>query len=640
MLQRIHDSLTLGRWVVVIILGLIALTFVFWGIGDFGSVGFTSFAAKVNSEEVSRLDFDNELQARQNRYTELYRTDLTEDVRREMRAAVIEDLVREEALKQRVAAQGYRASNERVSQSIREIAAFQLGGEFSLDNYRGILANAGLTPTGFEEQQRETLELGDLQSGIADSTFFTPAEFRRYIELYNQRREIAYALFDVDAFTADVGVDDAAIAERYASSQASYQTAETVDLEYVELALADIAAGIEIGDEELRRAYEEERERFATTEERKASHILIAIGDDEAAARAAADAAVARLKNGENFAALAAELSADAGSKGQGGELGWFSRGGFLVGPFEDALFALGVGEISEPVRTDQGFHIIRLDELRSGGQQPFEDVREELAADTRVRRAEDLFFERVDELKESAFEAYDTLTPVADQMQLPLKTLDGFARSGDPSVFDEAGNAAVVQAAFAEEIVDSGRNTELVELADDHALVLRVKAHHLPQPKPLDEVREQIRNELTRERALELADAAAQAFLAELTTGGDPVALAAKHNGQWQPAAWVTRSDTSLPADVLTATFGMPKTTAAAPLREAVALAGGGQAVIVLTGVEAGEPTAMSQAERDSRQRLLADQAARAEILGYASSVRASASVRIPDDILEPPIF
>ena len=640
MLQRIHDSLSLGRWVVIIILGLIAFSFIFWGI-DFGIMGTANFAAKVNREEVSRVDFDRALQARQSQYQEIYRTDVPEDVRRELRAAVIEDLVRDAALKQRVADQGYRASNERVTQSIREIAAFQIAGQFSLDNYRAILANEGLSPTGFEELQRETLEVGDLQAGIIDSTFLTPAEFRRYIELYNQRREVAYALFDVAAFTADVSVDDAAIEQRYASNQVSYQTAETVDLEYVELALDDIAAGIELSDEDLRALYDEERARFETTEERRARHILITVvGDQEAPARAAADAAVARLRGGEDFAALAAELSADAGSKTQGGDLGWFGRGAGLPAPFEDALFALGVGEISAPVLTDQGFHIIRLDELRSGEQQSFEAVREDLAAETRTRRAEDTFFERADDLKERAFEAYDALAPVADEMQLPLKTLNGFSRTGDASVFPDAANAAVVQAAFAEEIVDSGRNTDLVQLAPDHALVLRVTAHRLSQPKPLDEVREQIREELVRERALELADQAAQAFLTELAAGGDPVALAATHRGEWYPAAWITRSDANVPTDVLSATFAMAKTTAGVPLHESVALSGGGQAVIVLTGVEAGEPTGMTQTERDQRQRQLAEQSARAELTGYAGNVRAAATVRIPDDILEPTIF
>jgi peptidyl-prolyl cis-trans isomerase D len=217
---------------------------------------------------------------------------------------------------------------------------------------------------------------------------------------------------------------------------------------------------------------------------------------------------------------------------------------------------------------------------------------------------------------------------------------LNGFARTGDVNLFPDAANLAVVQAVFAEEIVDSGRNTEIVQLAPDHVLVLRVTAHHVSEPKPLDEVREQIREELVRERALVLADEAAAQFLTELSTGGDPVALAARHGGQWNAAAWVTRADANVPSDVLSATFGMAKTAAGAPLREPVALSGGGQAVIVLTGVEAGEPTAMSQAERDQRQRQLADQAARSELTGYAGNVRAAATVRIPDDILEPPIF
>jgi peptidyl-prolyl cis-trans isomerase D len=638
MLQRIHDSLSLGRWVVVVILGLIALTFIFWGV-DPTNMGPASFAAKVNREEVARIDFDRALQARENQYREVYRTDVPEEVSRQLRAAVVEDLVRDEALKQRVEEQGYRASTARVNQAIQEIAAFHVAGVYNDELAVARLAQEGLTPAGFRELQRESLEVGDLQAGIMDSTFLTPAEFRRYIELNNQRREIAYALFDVAAFAADVSIDDAAVEQRYASNQASYQTAETVDLEYVELALDDIAAGIEVSDEELRAIYDEERARFETTEERRARHILIAVGDDEAAARAAADAAVARLTSGEDFAALAAELSTDAGSKAQGGDLGWIGRGA-LTGPFEDALFALGVGEVSAPVLTDQGFHIIRVDDLRSGEQQPFEVVREELAAETRTRRAEDTFFEQVEDLEDKAADAYDALMPVADEMQLPLKTLNGFARTGDVSVFPDAANLAVLQAAFAEEIVDSGRNTDLVQLAPDHALVLRVKAHHVPQPKPLDEVREQIREELVRERALVLADEAAEAFLAELDTGGDPVALATRHGGEWHPAAWVTRADADLPSDVLSATFGMPKTTAAAPLREMIALSEGGQAVIVLTGVEAGEPTAMTQAERDARLRQLADQSARAELTGYAGNVRAAATVRIPDDILEPPIF
>jgi len=636
MLQRIHDSLSLGRWVVVIILGLIAFSFVFWNV-DFGLTGPT-FAAKVNGEDVALVDFERELQERQNQYQQVYRTELSEDVRRDMRRAVIEAMVSDTALKQRVTEQGYRVSDARLTQSIREIAAFQVEGEFSLDVYRGLLANQGLTPTGFEVLQRESLEVADLQGGIAESTFLTPAEFRRYIELYNQRREVAYALFDAAAFSASVTIDDAAIAARYESNQASYQTEETVDLEYIELALADVAATIEVTEEALRAAYEAERERFETAEERRASHILIAVTEgQEDAARATAERVAERLRAGEDFAALANELSTDAGTKAQGGDLGWIGRG-TLVGPFEDALFAMNVGDLSAPVLTEFGYHIIRMDELRAGELQPFEVVREELAAETRTLRAESDFYDRANRLGDAAFDAYSELATVAATMQLPLKTAAGFPRSGDPNLFTNS--AAVVQAAFAEEVVDSGRNSTLVELEDDHVLVLRVAAHHVPTTKPLDEVREQVREELARERAQQLAEEAAQAFLAELERGGDAAKLAAARGGTWSPAAWVTRTDEAVPTEVLSAAFGMAKSVTGVAQREIIALANGGQAIIALTGVEPGEPTAMTQDERDQRQRQLADQAARAELTGYVGNVREQASVRIPEEILEPPIF
>ena len=638
MLQKIHDSF--GKAIVVIILGLISITFIFWGINrsDFSLSGTGNFAARVNGEKIPLLDFDRALQDRQNQYQQIYRSELPEDVRRELRRGVIEDLVQDTALKQRVADQHYRASDERVTQSVRDIAAFQVDGQFSLDSYRALLSNRGYTPTGFEALQREALEVGDLQNGIVDSSFLTPAEFRRYIELYNQKREVAYALFEIEAFSTNIAIDDAAIASRYENNQASYQTTETVDLEYIELALADVAATVEVTDEQLRKAYEEELARFETPEQRHARHILITVPEgQEDAARATAEGVVARLRGGADFAAVAAEVSADAGTKAQGGELPWLARG-LLPGAFEDALFALNVGQISDPVLSDDGFHIIRLDEVRAGDVQPFEAVREELAAETKTREAENEFYDRANKLGEEAFDAYDDLAPVALASGLPIKTAMGFPRTGDSDAFDNS--AAVVQAAFAEEIADSRRNSELVELSEDHVLVLRVKEHHVPTTKPLEEVRDQIREELVRERAQELAEEAARGYLADIETGGDAAQRTAARGGKWNAAAWVLRTDDSVPTEVLSAAFGMPKADAAAPQREVVALANGGQAVIVLTGVQAGEPETMTEEEREQRRQQLEQQAARAELTGYAGNLRATADVRIPDDILNPPVF
>lgn len=633
MLQRIRDSF--GPWVLGVILGLIAVTFVFWGVDN--TLTQTTFAAKVNGENIPLEQFDLELQGQQRQYQQLYRTELTDDLRRELRASVLERLVQQEALSQRVDEAGYRVSDARLTEFIRSVAAFQINGEFSMDQYHALLAQQGLLPATFEEEQRERLAMLELQGAIAESTFLTPAEFRRYIELYNQRREIAYALFDVETFVPDVVIAEAAIAARYEADKESYRTAETVDLEYIELTQADIAASIDVSEEALRSFYEEERARFETPDERRARHILVEIGDDEAAARAEAERAAERVRGGEDFGAVASEVSDDAGTSAQGGDLGWRTRG-MLAGPFEDALFEMSVGEIRGPVQSQFGFHVIKLDEQRGGEVQPFEAVRDEIVAEFQTRRATDLFYERANELADLAFDAYDELTPVATQTGLSLKTAAGFPRSGDSLLFPNA--APVVQAAFAEEIVDSGRNSSLVELSDEHVLVLRVTGHQPSTVQPLDAVREQIEQELTRNGAQALAEDAANAFLAGVEAGGDSQALAELHRGMWHAAASVERTNAEVPTEVLAAAFGLPEPAEGQVVRENVGLANGNQAVLVVSGVTPGRPESIPVTDREQRRQQLANQAAAAELTSYAGDLRDRATVRIPEEILNPTTF
>jgi peptidyl-prolyl cis-trans isomerase D len=632
MLQRIHDSI--GPWIAVLVLGLVSAGFIFWR-ADFGSGGVATYAAKVNGEDLSITDFDRQLQARQNEFQQQYRTELSEDMRKELRRSVVERMVRDAVLRQRVTKEGYRVSDARLAELIRSVPAFQINGEYNDQVAMGLLRNQGIDPESFKASQRQSMEVLELQSGIADSTFFTPAEFRRFIELSNQRREIAYALFDIEAFLANAVVDEAAIAAHYESNKASYKTTETVDLEYVELAVADIASTIAVTDDELRSLYEQERERFQTVEDRHARHILITVqNNDEEAARSKAEAAAARLRNGEDFAVVAKDLSDDAGTKAQGGDLGWMSRT-TEGGPFEDALFALEVGQVSAPVRSPFGFHVIRLDELRPGQEQPFENVREELATEYRTREAEREFNERATKLEERAFDAYNQLGPVAAEMQLTVKTLMGFPRTGDPASFPNS--APVVQAAFSDEVVDNGRNSSIVELAPDQVLVLRVTAHHASEVEPLEVVHERIKQELTRVRAQQLAEDAAQAFLKDLDQGVDPTQSATAHNGVWHAAALVERNGNAVPSEVLSAAFAMPKDAASDAKREEVAIADGSHAIFTVSKVVAGEPTGVPQDERDARQQNLAEQSALAELTSYAGNLREQATVRIPDEVLNP---
>ena len=220
MLQSFRESI--GRWVAIAILALIAVTFVFFGI-DFSLTGAT-FAARVNGTDIPLFEFEQELQRQQSEYQQLYRIELTDDLRLELRRNVLDQLVRTEALTQRATESGYRVSDQRVGDSIRALTAFQVGGVFSIEVYRAVLSSQGLTPTGFETLQRRQLGLQELQDGIIDTTFLTPAEFRRYIGLVNERRELAYALFAVEDFLDQVEVTDEAVAAHHEANGALYMS--------------------------------------------------------------------------------------------------------------------------------------------------------------------------------------------------------------------------------------------------------------------------------------------------------------------------------------------------------------------------------------------------------------------------------
>src|SRR5690606_38018199 len=462
-------------------------------------------------------------------------------------------------------------------------------GQFSPDAYRGQLALQGLSPASFEELQRRALELRDLQNGVMLSSFVTPAEYRRYVELANQRREIAYALFSVDAFLDRVEVGDDEVAAHYEAHPDAYMTEEAVELEYVELRRSDIAEQIEVSEDELRAYYEQQRERFRSPEERRASHILIApeSGESDDDARARAEELLARIRDGEDFAALAAEHSDDPGSAASGGGRGWIGRGS-LDPAFEETLYSLELGEVAGPVRTDFGWHIIRFDEVREGEERTFEEVRDELLTELRNERADDIYFERANRLGDLAFDEFDSLERVAEQLGLPLKRVERFPRSGDRSAFPNS--APVVDVVFGFDPIDVGINSDLIELTDEHVAVVRVVERFPPEQRPLSEVEDDIRAELERERAEQLAAEAAEAFAAALPetlsaeflgastdAGADdadenaadaadgsaadsPAArLAAEHGGEWHGPLEIMRTDPGVPTEIVAAAFELP---------------------------------------------------------------------------------
>ncbi|MDE0003347.1 MAG: SurA N-terminal domain-containing protein, partial [Rhodospirillaceae bacterium] len=661
-----------------IILALIAVAFIFWGVDP--TIMGTTFAAKVNGEDISLVEFDRALQNQQSQYQELYRVELTDELQRALRLSVIEDLIQGEALSQRVASEGYRVSDARLAQAIRTMPEFQVSGEFSMDVYRSQLMFSGLSPTAFEEQQREQLGLVDLQGGIGVSAFYTPAEFARYIELFEQEREVAYALFPADAFLDRVEVDEAQVLAHYDANKDRFFSEESVNIEYLEFTRADFTGDIEVNDEILQAFYEQEQFRYQTDEDRRPRHILIGSIEENTEAEARAMDVLARLDAGEAFEDLAAEVSEDPGTSGQGGDLGWLSRG---TGAFQDAVFDMELGEVRGPVKSEFGYHIIRLDDIREGEIRTFEAVRDELEVEYRDVRAEELFFDAAQELDALAFDAFDELTSVASEMELPLKTFEGLTRTGTSSPFPVAD--PVIQTAFSPEVLELGENSRVIEVLGDHVAVLRVTAYNEPREQPLEAVRVEIEAELARTAAEEHAGVAAAEFLtqaaslpaadssdadaadgadsedaeAEQTSPDEEVAseqeaepaavseaqgelasLAGELGGSWTEPTWLRRTDTGVPPEILTSVFNSRPDGEGAAVRARVPLANGDEAVVLMTAVRPGSADRLTRDELQARLTALAQATAGFELAGYAQHVRDQASVRIPDEVLDPPLF
>jgi peptidyl-prolyl cis-trans isomerase D len=672
MLQKIREGV--GRWIAGVILALIAVAFIFWGVDP--TIMGTTFAAKVNGDDVALADFERALQIQQSQYQELYRVEISDDLQREFRLSVLERLILSRALSQRVQSQGYRISDERLSEAIRSRPAFQVDGVFSMDVYRSQLLYEGIPPSLYEEEQREQLGLLELQNGLANSAFYTPRELARYMELYYQERELSYALFETDSFRDQIELDESEILTYYEDNKARFYSEESVDLEYIEVLRAEIAADIEVNEEILLDYYEQEQYRFRTEEERRARHILINSIDENPEVEARATEILGRLEAGEEFEALAGELSEDAGTSNQGGDLGWVSSG-LLVGPFEDTLFAMEVGDVQGPVKTDFGYHIIRLEEIREGDVQTFEAVREELSGEYQSGRAEELFFDQANGLADGAFDAFDELASLATDMGLALQTLGGFTRTDSMSPFETS--APVAQVAFSPEVLEQRENSGLVEVTEDHVLVLRVVDHHLPAEQPLQAVRAEIEEELIQSAAEALADAAAVEFLAQMmelpfesavgpqvvvvdgpdeapeeTVDGTeetavldepapPVsalaALASENGGTWIDPRWVERTDPTLPTEILTAAFRRRQPNDEA-VSEQIPLASGDQTIVTISGVRSGDADSLTQEEQQQEFNRLADQTALYEMTSYAGEVREQADVRIPEVVLDPPLF
>jgi peptidyl-prolyl cis-trans isomerase D len=626
MLQKIREKIT--GWVAGIILALLSFVFAVWGI----DIGFSnqSVAAVVNGDKIPVGPVRQAVQNQMAQFQQAYGTEVPELIENQVTESVVESFVTNRLLLQRIREEGYRVSDAALTESITEIPAFQVDGQFSIDAYRAMLANVGYSPTLFEAEQRQNMEIAQLQEGILDSAFATPEELDRRIRVTRERREVAWLILPAERFLQQVEISDEAVAAEYQAHPDRYMNPESVDLEYVEIRLDDIIPEVTVTEQDLREFYDIEFSRdpqmFSVPEQRRARHILVAIDDDTDEGEALEEAQVLaeRVKGGEDFAAVAREASDDSGSAELGGDLDWVEQG-MMVAPFEEALFSMEEGEISDPVLSPFGYHVIKLEEIRSGDVRTYEQARADLEIEYRNRKAEDLYYDRAERLAELAFESPDSLLPAAEELDLEIKRIDRLGRSGGEGL---AADSQVISAAFSEPVMADGENSEPIELEDGHAVVLRVDAHHDAAPRPLDEVRDEIRARLQREAALERSAELGAQVVERLEAGEAPETVARSVDAEFSAAREIGRDSGDLPPALRQAAFDAP--FEGGTRVGGVSLADGSYGAWILSNVIPGDPGALTAEEREQIRQQLAQASAGADLNGYVGELRQSATVVI----------
>jgi peptidyl-prolyl cis-trans isomerase D len=560
MLQAIRERAQ--GWIAWVIVILISIPFALWGIQSYLGVGSEPVVAEVNGLEITDRDLSRRVQQARielrERLGAAYDPAAFEEAG--LRSEVLNDMIRQTLLLNVSNRIGMRVSDEEVRVQILSEPAFQRDGRFDRDAYERLLQIQGLSPAQFEGQLRQQLIGNQLLRAVVGSDFVTRGELDQYQRLVGQTRDLAYVQLKVADFQSDDPVREDEIKTYYDSNPLLFQSPEMVMLEYLVLDVAELAQGEEITDEELQRIYEDDQARFGQPEQRSVRHLLLTVppGADEAAAQAVLEKIQSvrdRILAGEAFSELAESESQDPGSATQGGALGTIEHG--LMDPaFDLAAFTLPVGELSEPVRTRFGYHLIEVTEIIPPKTKPFDEVKEDLRAETSRQRAESLFYDLGERLANVVYESPDSLEPAADELGLSIRKSDWIGREGGEGILS---HPRVVGAAFSDEVLVGRANSDLIEPERDvlRAIVLRVADHRVASTRPLDEVRDEIIEALRFERAREKALQAAEA-LAEQVRRGVAWSEAMPDAVVEAPGA-VDRNNPDIPGPVRDVAFTLP---------------------------------------------------------------------------------
>lgn len=621
MLQNIRDNSQ--GWIAKTIIGVIVALMALTGFDAiFQATTHKNEAAKVNGEEISQ----NEL----SQAVDMQRRQLMQQLGKDFDASLLDEkMLRESALKglidRKLLLQGaeqskFAFSEAALDQVILQTPEFQVDGKFSSDRFDQVIRQLGYSRMQFRQMLAQEMLIGQLRAGVAGSGFVTDAQVLAFARLEKQTRD--FATLNIKADPSAVKLTDDEVKAYYDEHAKEFMTPDQVVIDYLELKKASFFDQVAVKDEDLQAAYQKEIANLS--EQRRAAHILIEVNDKttEAQAKAKIEEVQARLAKGEKFEALAKEFSQDPGSANNGGDLGYAGPGVYDPA-FEKALYSLNKDQVSEPVRTDFGFHLIKLLGVEAPEVPTLASLKDKLTRELKTQQVEQRFVEATKQLEDSSFEASDLAQPAQD-LKLTVHSSKPFGREGGEGV---AANRAVVTAAFSTEVLEEGANSTAIELDPETVIVLRAKEHLKPAQLPLESVATAIRAQLTKEHASAAAKTKAEQLIASLRDGKTPLDKAV--DGQsWKVTEAANRAQEGVDPAVLQALFRMPKPAAKdKPTFTSVTLADGSLTIVRLNGVN--EAAAPTDEEKAQYRRFLASRVGQQDFAAYRKQLEAEADIK-----------
>ncbi len=617
-------------WLGKSLLALLMVPFAIVGIESYFVGGKAAPAATVNDEDIGQNELDRSVDQQRQRilasmgeHPDASRLDLPV-----LRQEVLKGLIDRALLSQQAKKVGFLIDDATIYRLIQETPAFQENGVFSETRYQQVLRNMGEDAATFPSKAKKEIAVSQLVTGINQTAFVSVKELDALSALDNQKRDIHVAMITAAPYLTSVQVSDDEINKYYKSNTAKYTSDEKVSVDYLVLGAELFTDKVLLTDADIEARYAEKLKALEGNEQRRASHILINIDDKtkDADALAKIKGLEKRIQSGEDFGALAKEFSQDQGSATNNGDLGFASKGMF-VPEFEKSLYALKVNEVSAPVKTQFGYHIIKLLEVQKAPVPTMAELRPSLEADVRAAKSEELYAEAVEKMDALAYESSD-LKEGAKQYVMTLQTSPLFSKQGGEGL---GGNRKVVQAAFSDEVLKEGKNSSALALDDKHSVWIHLNKHEPARVKPLAEVAAEIKSTLQLEKASALAKAEAEAITKEVNSGKSSGEIAVSHKVQWLDFVSTARTANAPTADLLKVAFRLPNPKANTWTAEATAVAKD-YAVVALSKIDLGAST-LTVEQKKQFMTSLANARGQQELQDYVVYLRSTAKIK---DVVE----